>query len=109
MCGENAVHGFLPCGASGSPPRVRGKPDIYSLRGVEQRITPACAGKTSAFVRMRACISDHPRVCGENVPLSAGIVVLCGSPPRVRGKLATVSKTDLKGRITPACAGKTMC
>ena len=52
-------------------------------------------------------MGDHPRACGEN---KAGILQSvdgAGSPPRVRGKLAALRRSDAGERITPARAGKT--
>ena len=71
------------------------------------RITPACAGKTSAARVTRAACQDHPRVCGENDWLRDKVVEMEGSPPRVRGKHWDKAWNGLKERITPACAGKT--
>ena len=45
VCGEKTS----PCGCAfwrlGSPPRVRGKVNLYQSRRQADRITPACAGK----------------------------------------------------------------
>ena len=47
VCGEKVAHnGYLP-GESGSPPRVRGKDINFAIKFIGQRITPACAGKSS--------------------------------------------------------------
>ena len=70
----------------GSPPRMRGKVlhsrFCYTLR----RITPACAGKSSAGCIAAVTVEDHPRVCGEKFSLLSIFLRLRGSPPRVRGK-----------------------
>ena len=52
---------------TGSPPRVRGKLKKGAEELVEERITPACAGKTNELVERAETIGDHPRVCGENL------------------------------------------
>ena len=71
------------------------------------RITPADAGKT-ATVPARACaVSDHPRGCGENAFAMRSASSVPGSPPRMRGKLPLLIEGIVKGRITPADAGKT--
>ena len=49
VCGENPAEEQKHKRGEGSPPRVRGKPEIgRNLRAVA-RITPACAGKTSTL------------------------------------------------------------
>ena len=74
---------------------------------LDERITPADAGKTSFVQRVSGCGWDHPRRCGENticdLRRSAGI----GSSPQVRGKHAVDSVSAISFRITPAGAGKT--
>ena len=48
---------------------MRGKVDERSHENVEVRITPACAGK-SLFLSIRTIFDqDHPRMCGEKLPL----------------------------------------
>ena len=49
---------------------------------------------------------DHPRVCGEKTSVYDALTWLLGSPPRVRGKVPTMSILNPFLRITPACAGK---
>ena len=46
-------------------------------------------------------------MCGENITSKTYNVRTRGSPPRVRGKHGTIKETEVKSRITPACAGKT--
>ena len=45
-------------------------------------------------------------MCGEKTGLSSRISPCGGSPPRVRGKVATLTFFRLFSGITPACAGK---
>ena len=71
------------------------------------RITPACAGKTTGAVIYICDGEDHPRVCGENCGLVGSLEGTTGSPPRVRGKRIVLSAEKAASRITPACAGKT--
>ena len=75
---------------------------VYRLR-----ITPADAGKTVKTHAKNICRWDHPRGCGENLshPILSGILI--GSPPRMRGKLASAMPIYPADRITPADAGKT--
>ena len=72
------------------------------------RITPAGAGKTAAHGPDPARDEDHPRRCGENVPVLGIAAKLLGSPPQVRGKLLKSAENLLTNRITPAGAGKTI-
>ena len=55
---------------------------------------------------MTSC-TDHPRVCGENPRRLAPLKSARGSPPRMRGKLASRLLAPACVRITPAYAGKT--
>ena len=107
VCGENRLISMCPKPRHGSPPRVRGKLIVAAERAAQERITPACAGKT-LFCGSRCCAgADHPRVCGENVARNVHEAVERGSPPRVRGKQGEHPVQPLETRITPACAGKT--
>ena len=71
-------------------------------------ITPACAGKTRFRMQAASSNRDHPRVCGENLPVCYVLRGCVGSPPRVRGKQRRAGRRDAQRRITPACAGKTL-
>ena len=70
----------------GSPPQVRGKLTVHTALRRSRRITPADAGKTTASPSQRHSSQDHPRGCGENIPLIWRLYRLAGSPPRMRGK-----------------------
>ena len=71
------------------------------------RITPAHAGKTPRTTCSFSSGTDHPRACGENQLGEQLFQLLCGSPPRMRGKLNLQTWTKVTIRITPAHAGKT--
>ena len=107
VCGENCEISHLCAFSSGSPPRVRGKHLHNTGYTKGQRITPACAGKTTLDSTASTTIRDHPRVCGENVGIIWDYGQGKGSPPRVRGKQSWTVTDDGQRRITPACAGKT--
>ncbi len=65
VCGEKVSVGSSSPEMLGSPPRVRGKVDVFDASVFAARITPACAGK-STTTKCRMCPrQDHPRVCGE--------------------------------------------
>ena len=58
--------------------------------------------------RVYSCfIMEHPRVCGENVPVVVGVGSDPGTSPRMRGKLPSFGQVPLPARNIPAYAGKT--
>ena len=68
-------------------------------------IIPACAGNIpSCFVR-EGVFWDHPRVCGEHVPLNPRKGYKMGSSPRVRGTCTAGFCEEVGIGIIPACAG----
>ena len=105
-CGEKSTStSMMNCGW-GSPPRVRGKDGNQSTGQHRGRITPAYAGK-SLFVCHSVIIQqDHPRVCGEKWTKYFPETRSQGSPPRMRGKVKNSPAAGIRGRITPAYAGK---
>ena len=107
VCGENLIISRQDLSRRGSPPRVRGKLQAKKKYYEEQRITPACAGKTLGCPAAPTRPEDHPRVCGENSSPFRALILYPGSPPRVRGKQFWRFSHRLRPRITPACAGKT--
>ena len=86
-CGENLTICPPPKCRLGSPPQVRGKQAHEHSNHLQQRITPAGAGKTEWHIH--------------------GDAIAAGSPPQVRGKprRRTIKCSNI--RITPAGAGKT--
>ena len=52
-------------------------------------ITPADAGKTCIGNGSLYTGWDHPRRCGENLPMPESRDGTLGSPPQMRGKPAT--------------------
>ena len=106
-CGENLARHKKTGGATGSPPRMRGKQLLADFVVCALRITPACAGKTPESLSSHFPTTNHPRVCGENYSWDIDKRCDYGSPPRVRGKPAPRSLPSKSPRITPACAGKT--
>ena len=65
---------------------MRGKENSRSSNDGKRRITPAYAGKSVFFAQK--------------------LVFISGSPPRMRGKVATTAGFSVGGGITPAYAGK---
>ena len=72
-------------------------------------ITPACAGITAALRDGARREEDHPRVCGNYALPVPGWMMELGSPPRVRELPAIAVSCPASPRITPACAGITLC
>ena len=107
VCGENFLSFSEFTVYIGSPPRVRGKRPNFPYNEFNMRITPACAGKTTAVFFFNIASQDHPRVCGENMSLNPSSAARRGSPPRVRGKRNEITQPQRDDRITPAHAGKT--
>ena len=87
---------------------MREKPFLNVSDGRNGGITPACAGKTRTVGCLSTLPKDHPRVCGKNHDSAEQKITQEGSPPRVREKPVTSLSKALGGRITPACAGKTV-
>ena len=86
VCGENSFSPPALWLSKGSPPRMRGKPKRNIKKRILSGITPAYAGKTKAQYQKEDIVWDHPRVCGENCGLCLSLLILLGSPPRMRGK-----------------------
>ena len=106
-CGENLGQLRFDTSILGSPPRMRGKPLEEVENCAETGITPAHAGKTNARYSRPCFRKDHPRACGENLSTRFLCCGSGGSPPRMRGKLDSLSHNRVPTRITPAHAGKT--
>ena len=106
-CGENPCVCWACALSCGSPPRMRGKPLGVNPVWLMGRITPAHAGKTKILSSPPSGKTDHPRACGENLPMTLSMPATTGSPPRMRGKPWDASRGVSDLRITPAHAGKT--
>ena len=109
VCGENMVKSEHSVPPTGSPPRMRGKPENNDRTKTLPGITPAYAGKTYYRHDHRRHQWDHPRVCGENCQKPYHAETELGSPPRMRGKLNADARRVELVRITTAYAGKTLC
>ena len=108
VCGEYMRGLVLKTSGEGSPPRVRGILDVGLDAQVIVGITPACAGNTLMLSCVDGLGRDHPRVCGEYLRPYVKLLILMGSPPRVRGIRSDEWPGRLWRGITPACAGNTM-
>ena len=106
VCGEKLSGCVWQQACAGSPPRMRGKvsqPHYSTGRG---GITPAYAGKSPLRAVFWCRHRDHPRVCGEKRTQAHPAKTGLGSPPRMRGKAVSSTKSMVSSRITPAYAGK---
>ena len=107
MRGENDESGLSFTWSWGSSPHARGKPPQELPQDQIDRLIPACAGKTSPYVRRSNRDWAHPRMRGENrVPLRI-VRLLVGSSPHARGKQVEIEYPDSVKGLIPACAGKT--
>ena len=106
VCGEKRRAGSGRAGRIGSLPRVRGEVHDDRWRNGNERITPACAGRSNCILRLNAICEDHPRVRGEKSSVRVKNRSKSGSPPRVRGEAEKVENCRYDGGITPACAGR---
>ena len=107
VCGKNTFLKIKTFYTTGSPPRVREELPALHLIPCFRRITPACAGRTTARRRRGWSGRDHPRVCGKNVDVHRRWRIMLGSPPRVREEQRYKSRCFFVLGITPACAGRT--
>ena len=65
-------------------------------------------GKVCRSIPKRIKEWDHPRICGEKESKLQEIEDISGSPPHMRGKVATGRQTVCRCGITPAYAGKSV-
>ncbi len=87
---------------------MRGPPISGSLGSIWDRITPACAGTTTASYIHLIIFQDHPRLCGDHLFFFLFSFPVKGSPPPVRGPLSFPILCGNVPGITPACAGTTI-
>ena len=85
---------------------MRGKGYAAKPQDVNQRITPAYAGKSVLGDPRCHSSRDHPRLCGEKFSIRSTKSNCPGSPPPMRGKVKYHGKGLYLHRITPAYAGK---
>ena len=106
--GEKITTGMSLLGNGGSPPRGRGKAKERFLVLCHDRITPAWAGKRKRASEYTRPLWDHPRVGGEKYNSAEALANRQGSPPRGRGKDERRRPGEIRARITPAWAGKSL-
>ena len=108
VCGEKRLRFPHSRACRGSPPRVRGEACVCRKSTGQERITPACAGRSGSAKSAESSRWDHPRVCGEKPVRRKRAAHRAGSPPRVRGEVDRRAADAIYLRITPACAGRSL-
>ena len=106
ICGEKCIAAVIAAPMAGSPPHMRGKATVKSLREPTARITPAYAGKRLHRFDHCRLQRDHPRICGEKSLPRQCTCHPWGSPPHMRGKEQAFRLDASELGITPAYAGK---
>ena len=85
---------------------MRGKENAIVTKRLNERITPAYAGKRIRRKILSFLLQDHPRLCGEKAFGNFLLHRCIGSPPPMRGKADVVLNRIDRIGITPAYAGK---
>ena len=104
-CGDKLTISLVFRPMTGSPPRMRGQAELLSLIVSSLRITPADAGTRDVSSFFTTPLEDHPRGCGDKCTCAGVILMVCGSPPRMRGQVQPGPHSQHSPRITPADAG----
>jgi len=108
VCGENRKRLRVVPGQDGPSPRVWGKQAVKNLAADGRRTIPTCVGKTPNALKTCPDCTDHPHVCGENMPGCFLCQTPAGPSPRVWGKQDGVMATETLPRTIPTCVGKTI-
>ena len=77
-----------------TPPLTRGRPQLLSPDAVERGNTPAYAGKTLRGFRSLSFSRKHPRLRGEDAPISRSPPMKAETPPLTRGRLAVIAGSE---------------
>ena len=105
--GENRLSIGAGDRRAGSSPLTRGKRALRSVKGLQGRLIPAHAGKTTLNGAFCYAPQAHPRSRGENgvsPPVRSSPI---GSSPLTRGKPQQAALAVHALRLIPAHAGKT--
>ena len=86
---------------------MRGKRGYLHQGHSVLRNIPAYAGKTALMPILSTALTEHPRVCGENIRKCAVNLIAGGTSPRMRGKHLFCYLNFDESRNIPAYAGKT--
>ena len=85
VCGEHFASAKQLTTRRGSSPRMRGTLGDLGTQFTAAGIIPAYAGNTACREATSSSPRDHPRVCGEHLPITLPKHVRQGSSPRMRG------------------------
>ena len=107
VCGEHLDIICEDHEVEGSSPRMRGALPYVQRMKITAGIIPAYAGSTVCSSSRLSAARDHPRVCGEHLPLQPSRGDWIGSSPRMRGAPNTYFGSIKVSRIIPAYAGST--
>ena len=89
VCGEHMRRTSPMRPRPGSSPRMRGTLTAEQWLDMHRGIIPAYAGNTMRCSARYYDSRDHPRVCGEHIPIGWKLALALGSSPRMRGTRIT--------------------
>ena len=104
--GENRTSGSRRASVSGSSPLTWGKLTQAVQLLPTPGLIPAHVGKTPLPQPRAGTSRAHPRSRGENIVVSAPIIIRQGSSPLTRGKSRPFSDVRKRIGLIPAHAGK---
>ena len=84
MCGKDFLKNVLKVMSIGSPPHVREGLELITNEDLQNRITPARAGRTLIPRTVCLCNRDHPRSRGKDLNYGYLSATGGGSPPLAR-------------------------
>ena len=87
---------------------MRGTLTAEQWLDMHRGIIPAYAGNTMRCSARYYDSRDHPRVCGEHIPIGWKLALALGSSPRMRGTPAGEASEESGRGIIPAYAGNTI-
>ncbi|WP_435807461.1 hypothetical protein [Streptomyces rochei] len=99
------VPGVQPRPVERNTPRRRGGLRHRQGHPRRRRNTPASAGRTVTRVAPALPRAEHPRVGGEDAPMTSSSSASCGTPPRRRGGPRPSVPDAPRRRNTPASRG----
>ena len=85
---------------------MRGKVIFGCFCRFPMRITPAYAGKRCKPEKRQDCRQDHPRLCGEKVPMAIKLYLLVGITPAYAGKSTPPAPSPDTGGDHPRLCGE---
>ena len=106
--GEHRPRGPSRKSACGSSPHTRGAPPDGKGKHAHRRIIPAYAGSTTPSSTGSTTSPDHPRIRGDDPPISGRAGSRTGSSPHTRGARQVFPRGCRRLGIIPAYAGSTL-